>query len=144
MKRQMDRMRRGVVAGALLMTLFAPLGFAQDEKSSAAQGAARSWLAMVDKMDVKASYDAADPKFRSSMTIERWDEAIKKIRAPLGPIDRRTVVSTRFTANLQGFPPGDYAVVVFRSAYALRPIQETVTLDRDSAGTWRVVGYSMT
>lgn len=142
--KRVDRARRGIVAGALLMTLFAPLGVAQDDKSSAAQGAARSWLAIVDKLDVKASYEAADPKFRSGMTAERWTEAVTKIRAPLGPVDRRAVVSTRFTSTLQGFPPGDYAVVVFRSAYALRPIQETVTLDRDSAGTWRVVGYAMT
>jgi hypothetical protein len=128
---------------ALLLALFAQPAFAQDAKAIAAQAAARSWLALTDQQDAKASYEAADPKFKSSMTLERWTEGLTNIRGPLGRIDRRTVTTTKFTTKLRGFPPGDYAIVVFRSTYSLRQMQETVTLDLDSAGAWRVVGYSM-
>ena len=134
---------RIVAALALLLASFALPALAQDAKSLAAQGAARAWLALTDHQDAKASYEAADPKFRNAMTLERWTEGLAKIRGPLGRIDRRTVTATKFTTKLPGFPAGDYAVVVFRSTYSLRQMQETVTLDLDSAGAWRVVGYSM-
>ena len=137
--------RRGVLraAAALAMGALAPALFAQDARGAAAQSAARLWLALTDRGDAAASWEAADGKFKSAMTVGRWTAALQQVRGPLGALEQRTVVSTRFAPDLPGFPAGDYAIVVFRSSFAKKSAtQETVTLDRDKGGTWRVVGYS--
>jgi hypothetical protein len=78
------------------------------------------------------------------MTADGWAAALQRVRAPLGALEQRTVVSTRFADALAGFPAGDYAIVVFRTSFAkTTAAQETVTLERDKDGAWRVVGYSI-
>lgn len=114
---------------------------AQDPRASVAQSAARDWLKRVDALDAAGSRSAAGAKFREAMDDEQWRSALTKVRAPLGQLDTRTVEGTRFASSLPGFPPGDYAVVVFRATFAkAAPRRETVTLERDG-DTWRVVGY---
>jgi hypothetical protein len=140
------RGRRGALraAAAAALGLLAPPLVAQDVRATEAQAAARQWLAVTDRGDAAASWEAADAKFKSAMAVDRWTAALQQVRTPLGAIEQRTVVSTRFAKSLPGFPEGDYAIVVFRSAFAKRTTaQETVTLDRDSGGTWRVAGYSI-
>ena len=78
------------------------------------------------------------------MSVDRWTGGLQQVRAPFGALVQRTVVSTRFSRSLEGFPAGDYAIVVFRSSFAKKTTaQETVTLDREQGGAWRVVGYSI-
>jgi hypothetical protein len=41
-----------------------------------------------------------------------------------------------------GAPEGEYALIVYRTAYGNRvDTRETVTLERETDGTWRVIGY---
>ena len=139
-----DARRRRVLAAAaaVVLGLFFPSASAQDPRASAAQNAARAWLAITDRQDAARSYAAAGARFREAMTAERWAAALKKVREPLGTLERRTVVGTRFEKAVKGFPPGDYVVMQFRSTFAKRTITlETVTLERDASGTWRVIGY---
>jgi hypothetical protein len=146
MSAAIDGHRRGVLRAAATLALgaLAPPLAAQDPRGVEAQRAARTWLALADRLDAVASWEAADSKFRSAMPIDRWTAGLTQIRAPLGPLVQRTVLSTRFARSLKGFPAGDYAMVVFRSSFAKKTgTQETVTLDLDSGGTWRVVGYSI-
>ena len=141
-----DAGRRRLLRAAATMTLAAVASAlaAQDARSFGAQSAARKWLALTDQLDAAKSWDAADDKFRKSMAQDKWTAVLKRIRAPLGPIVQRAAISTRFEKSMKGFPPGDYALVVFRSAFAKKTdSKETVTLDRDSDGTWRVVGYAI-
>ncbi len=139
--------RRGALraAAAVAVGALAPALAAQDARAFEAQAAARKWLALTDRDDAGA---AGRPPTRSSgrrCPLERWTDALKQVRGPLGAFDQRAVMSTRFTKTLKDFPAGDYAIVVFRSSFAKKPVsQETVTLDRDSGGTWRVVGYAIT
>jgi hypothetical protein len=53
------------------------------------------------------------------------------------------MLSTKFDTVLKdGGPPGDFAVIVFRSSYAKRPeTYETITLERERDGVWRVIGF---
>jgi hypothetical protein len=137
------RRRRVLAAGAtVLLGLFVPAAGAQDPRASAAQGAARAWLAIADRHDAAESYAAAGARFREAMTAERWAAALRRVRDPLGALERRTMVGTRFEKTVKGFPPGDYAVMQFRSTFAKRTITlETLTLERDASGAWRVIGY---
>jgi len=141
-----DRRRRGVlaaVAGLAAAGLASPLA-AQDARSGAAQRAARDWLALTDRLDAAAAWNAAGAKFKAASPVDHWSSALGQVRGPLGETTARTIESTRFAKSLPGFPEGDYAVVVFRTTFAKKPMtgRETVTLELEG-GAWRVVGYAI-
>jgi hypothetical protein len=132
--------RRRRFIAALALAAAAP-ALAQDPAASAAQSAAREWLALTDALDGKTAWERAAAKFRSSMAIDVWSAALRKERGPRGATARRAVMHTDFRREIPGYPPGDYALVVFRTAFANAESQESVTLEREPDGVWRVVGY---
>jgi hypothetical protein len=135
--------RRFAAALAVLAVLaLAPPALAQDPRASEAQNAARAWLAYTDALDGPGSWQRAGGKFRDAMPVDRWTDALTKQREPRGKAERRTIVSTQFPRQIPGFEPGDYALVVLRTDFAKRPdSEESVTLQREADGVWRVVGY---
>ena len=135
-----DTKRRAVLA-AIAGVALAPLAHAQDPRASEAQAAARAWLAIADKLDAEASYEAAGPKFRQALTPARWNDAVKTVRFPLGTLVQRSVTQTTFVKKLAGQPEGDYALIAYRTSWANKVVgRELVTLDRVD-GKWQVVGY---
>jgi len=131
-------------AFAAAAILCASAAAAQDAATSAAQRVARDWLALTDRGDGGGSWDAAANQFKSAITRERWTDALSKVRAPFGAFEQRAVLSTRFEKSFPGAPDGDYAIVLFRTSFAKRTDgQETVTLEREADGAWRVVGYTI-
>jgi hypothetical protein len=78
------------------------------------------------------------------MSAAAWADALAKVRAPLGEMKSRTISQTGFRKKFQDVPEGDYALIVYVTNFAnkLRG-QETVTLERESDGKWRVLGYSI-
>ena len=124
-----------------MLALCAPCA-AQDPRASEARGIALDWLALVDANDIKASWTAAGKKFRDAISEERWGAGLGRTRGPLGAFERRTLRSVQFVDEIPGQPPGNYALVVFRTAFANKPdAEETVTLYRDPDEPWRVAGY---
>ena len=136
--------RRTLLAALLAFTALLAHGaaHAQDARQGLVQGIARDWLALVDAGRYADSWKAAGAKLRLSVTPERWAEAVAKGRAPLGSFVKRAILQTRFTRTFPGVPEGDYAVVIYRVAYTKRDDgEETVTLEREADGAWRVIGY---
>lgn len=137
-----SRGRRAALA-AIAACALAPLAHAQDPRSATVQDTAREWLALVDKLDVQASYQAAGAKFREALTPEAWAAAVKSVREPLGAVVQRAAATTAFVNRLPGHPPGDYALIGFRTSFEKdNVVRELVTLEVD-AYRWRVVGYSI-
>jgi Protein of unknown function (DUF4019) len=131
-----------LMAGAMLSA--APLLQAQDARSIEAQRQSREWLALTDRGDGAGSWAAAGLKFREAITAERWSESLSAVRTPRGPVVQRAVVATRFEKSFPGAPEGDYAIVQFRTAFAkLVEGGETLVLEHEPDGVWRVVGYSV-
>jgi hypothetical protein len=96
----------------------------------------------VDRGDTAAAYKAAGAKFRGTMAGEGWSRALISQRAPRGKLVQRTLVQTTFTKQLPGAPEGDYAMLLFRTVFEKEAdAGETVTLEREKDGAWRVVGY---
>jgi hypothetical protein len=63
---------------------------------------------------------------------------------PRGSVVQRTLASTRFEKSFPGAPEGEYAVLAFRTAFEKEAGgTETVTLEREPDGIWRVVGYTI-
>jgi hypothetical protein len=124
----------GVLAGAV---------FAQNPNSILAQRAAREWLAKTDKVDAAASYETAGTKFKEAVTVDRWTEALQKARAPLGALDQRAILDTTFDKKLpDAASEGEYALVMYRTSFAKKADSvETITLEHEKDGVWRVIGY---
>jgi len=117
---------------------------AQDPKASAAQAEARDWLALADRSDAKASWNAAGKKFQEAMPMSGWADALAKARDRLGSVKGRTIFKTGFKKTFPGAPEGDYALIVYTTSFANKArSRETLTLERESDGKWRVVGYSI-
>jgi Protein of unknown function (DUF4019) len=115
---------------------------AQDPRATAAQKEARSWLELTDKGDALASWKAAGKQFQNAISADKWADSLKQVRPPLGAIVERTLLSTQFTRSFPGARDGDYALLVFRSNFAKKiDSRETVTLEHEADGTWRVIGY---
>jgi len=112
---------------------------AQDPRATAAQKEARSWLALTDRGDALASWSATGKQFQNAISADKWADSLKQVRPPLGALVERTLLSTQFTTS---FPDGDYVLLVFRSSFAKKiDSGETVTLEHEADGAWRVIGY---
>ncbi len=115
---------------------------AQDADTSTVQSAAREWLAVTDTLDGGKSWRMAGTKFRAAISVEKWTEALGKVREPLGAVEQRTAESTKLAKSLPGVPDGEYATIEFRTAFEKkREAAEIVRLERESDGAWHVIGY---
>lgn len=130
-----------VLAGCLSAT-GSGSALAQDPRATAAQKEARSWLALTDRGDALASWSATGKQFQNAISADKWADSLKQVRPPLGALVERTLLSTQFTTSFQGAPDGDYVLLVFRSSFAKKiDSRETVTLEHEADGAWRVIGY---
>jgi hypothetical protein len=115
---------------------------AQDPRASLVQEIARGWLADTDRGDAAQSWKNAGKQFRSAITVERWAESLKAVRLPLGALSQRAQIGTQLRKSIPGTPDGEYAIVLFRTTFAKKlNSRETVTLEHEPDGAWRVIGY---
>lgn len=144
----------GLVAGAILMSLaLALLALSSmtgttgapaaappaTPAESAAADAARAWLALVEKGDWKASWEATGQSFKALNTVEAWANAGRQVQAPLGAERSRVLIGDEYVPA----PPEGYRMVKFRTDYANRAgVIETLSLVREG-DAWRVVGVTV-
>ena len=133
---------RRLLLAALCLTCVVGVALAQDPNVIAAQTAARQWLAFVDRGDAQTSWGAAGKKFQSAISVAVWADALKKARARLGTVARRTAGPARFQKTLPGSPDGEYVQLLFSTTFANKANgRETLTMEREADGGWRVIGY---
>ena len=129
-------------APAVALACLSTLALAQNPDATTVQGIARDWLVLTDRGDAGASWDAAARQFRNALPRERWVDSLRKAREPLGALAQRAILSTTFATSFPGAPDGNYAIVLFRTSFEKKAdAAETVTLEREADGVWRVVGY---
>jgi hypothetical protein len=142
-RRGIDLARRAALA-ALACALAAPrIAAAQDPRAALVQRIAREWLALVDKLDAAASWNAAGARFREAMTPALWSETLRREREPRGQLVQRAVIATSFGNSSPELPDGgSYALVEFRSSFANQlDSREQVTLEVEPDYAWRIIGY---
>ena len=106
---------------------------------SAAVGAARDWLALVEKGDWNGSWEATGQAFKALNTVETWSRVASQVQGPLGAVKSRVLVSEQEVPA----PPYGYQMVKFRTDYANKAgAIETLSLVREG-GAWRVVGVTV-
>lgn len=108
----------------------------------AAEQATLRWLALTDRGDAVASWQAAASLFRRAVSPDQWTQSLAAAREPLGAVIARQLVSARAATELPGAPDGEYVVFQFTTTFEhKRSATETVTPMRDSDGEWHVSGY---
>lgn len=117
-------------------------GFGADDPVTAAESAAQTWLALLDRGDYSQSWSTAAKPLRDSISESQWTSRIAAVRAPLGGLKSRKVLSARFERTLPGAPDGEYVVIQFSTTFEHKAAAtETVTPMKDADGRWHVSGY---
>lgn len=144
MNHPMSGRRAMLVALSAWAFAFALPAAAQDPATSEAHAATLAWLALADADDGTGTYNAAAKRFRDAITQQDWTAALAKARNEFGPNVRRALMSARPPDPGKDTPPGEFLVLIFRSEFAKHEqASETLTLEREADGKWRVVGYLM-
>jgi len=132
---------RALLALGVGLLCASPLA-AQDPRASLVQETTRSWLADTDRGNAEQSWKKAGKQFRDAITVERWAESLKRVRTPLGALSQRAQLGTQFRKNIPGAPDGEYSIVLFLTTFAKKmDARETLTLEHEPDGAWRVIGY---
>jgi predicted transcriptional regulator len=127
---------------ATLVLALAGPALAQETAEDAAEAGAKAWLGLVDQGSYGPSWEAAAKLFKSALSQEKWTEAVKAARTPLGKLVSRKVKSRQFAKTLPGAPDGEYVVIQYDSAFEnKKEAVETVVPMKDPDGVWRVSGY---
>ena len=106
---------------------------------AAAIDAARQFLALLDRDDWTASWQATHQSFKLLNTVEWWSEASKKVRGEMGVAQSRELA----TINFAPAPPNGYWTITFKASYSKKgSAVETLQLASENGG-WRVVGITV-
>jgi hypothetical protein len=106
---------------------------------AAAVGAARQFLAMLDRDDWNASWQTTHKSFQLLNTVEWWTQTSQKVRGDVGTAGTRELAAVDFTAA----PPNGYWVVTFKANYSKRGrLTETLQLASEADG-WKVAGITI-
>ena len=121
---------------AVLPASLASSTAASTESDTAAARAAEEFLRLVDEGRWAESYAATGRPFRSANTLERWAEASRQARPPLGRLLTRDLLGNEYVPA----PPEGYRLIRFRSTYANGTAQtESLSLARED-GAWKIAG----
>jgi hypothetical protein len=120
----------------------APAAAQNDDRIEAALKASEAWLDLIDAGQYDQSWRTAADYFQNVVNRQQWDDALNKVRKPLGALDRREVVSTEYKESLPGVPDGQYVVIQYSSSFENKEdAVETVVPMKQEDGSWKVAGY---
>lgn len=134
---------RALPALAAAAWLAAPAAaLANVDEVASARSAAALFLAETDRGSHGAAWDLAGAAFRSGVGRNGWQSAAEQVIKPLGALQQREPGSARATRTLPGAPDGEYLLLEYRSRFAAKAAAtETVVMQKEADGQWRVVGY---
>jgi hypothetical protein len=118
------------------------VALADQQSEEEAAGAAETWLGLVDSGKYLESWETTAVLFRSAVTKEQWERALKAARQPLGRCIARKVKWRQYATSLPGAPDGEYVVLQYETSFENKKAAvETITPMREKDGQWRVSGY---
>ncbi|BFM05612.1 DUF4019 domain-containing protein [Halioxenophilus aromaticivorans] len=124
-----------------LVVFAAVLSFSVAADEPKAVDLATNWLKVVDAGKYAESWNQSGPMFQRQLSTKEWEQALTKVRTPLGKTLKRTVKTSNEYNSLPGAPDGEYIVVDLETSFQNKKAAlETVTV-RKTNDEWRVVGY---
>jgi hypothetical protein len=107
------------------------------------QRSIEAWLSLVDDERYDASYDAAAPSFRATVTLAQWSAKTTELRSILG---RRTLRRSK-ASSVGGSAPNalaEHAEFDFDTSFEKKPTAlERVEANRENDGAWHVARYAV-
>ena len=145
--------RRSIGAGLILLCL-AGLAPAAGRPEDAAQAAAESWLALVDRGDYAGSWERAARVLKAGVTQAEWARTTGAARSQAGKLVSRKLKSREYTekppttrvvgGKVYTWGNGKYVILQYDTKFANKPSGvETVIAMADPDAVWRVSGYSI-
>jgi len=117
---------------------------ANSEREKATIASAENWLKIVDAGEYIESWKQSSENFKQRITQDQWEQAISRVRSPLGKLVSRKMEDAFYTTSLPGVPDGQYVVIEFNTSFENKKSgYETVSLTLDKDGKWRVTAYAI-
>lgn len=119
-------------------------GRAEEEEAAvkAAVPVAEAWLAVVDAGKAGEAWDQTAKAMKKSVPRDKWIEAVAAAREPLGTVQSRKRLTTKYTKSIPGAPDGTYVVIYFETVFENKQqAMEIITPMLEADGQWRVSGY---
>lgn len=102
---------------------------------------ALKWLKLVDEKSYAESWQQGHVLFQAQLTDLMWEEALRKVREPLGLVINRVHSASNLIQQLPGMPDGNYVMMSFNTRFENKASSiETLTLSFDN-GVWKPIGY---
>jgi hypothetical protein len=125
----------------LIFILSMCISFFVYANETAGSAAAKEWLKVVDDGNYTESWQKSDSFFQSQLSQNKWDTALKGVRAPLGKVNSRSELGAKEYSTLPGVPDGEYLIIQFQTEFQnKKSATETLTLSK-SSGKWLPIGY---
>jgi Protein of unknown function (DUF4019) len=100
------------------------------------------WLSLIDDEKYHESWEDASEFLQKQVSKDRWRQVMRTVRDSLGEMQNRKLVRAKFHEKLPGHPAGEYILIHYATSFESKPDSvETVTLTKESDGSWRVCGY---
>ena len=133
---------------SILLLLGGPVGAQTSDEHAAAkqqaQGAAESWLTLVDNDEFEASWDAAASLLQKRIKREAWAQKARQLRDTVQAPSGRTLALVQFRDSLQRAPGGGpFVLLKYRSTFEGGRFEEVLLTVRQDT-TWKVTGYQVT
>jgi len=104
--------------------------------------AANTWLTLIDNGKYKASWNKSAKVLKTAISEKKWEQALQKVRNPLGKTLSRKIISKSYHTSLPGAPKGKYVIIRFKSSFKnKKSATETITPMMDKDKKWRIAGY---
>ncbi len=135
-----------ILAFTILGVLTASLMLRAEEADpkTAAVAAMEIWLKGIDEGKYAESWKEASTDFQKAVTSDQWVAALKAVRGPLGPLQKRELASALHQTEIptgKEIIKGDFVIAQFETSYAnMKYNIETVTFQKEG-GAWKASGY---
>jgi len=113
-----------------------------DQAQELAGHAAGEWLTHAEKGDAAETWARSSTTFREALSQEAWAASLKAAQAGMGRPLERTVATSEYVEEIPGAPDGQYVVFTYTTRFERKKNgTETVVVEVDTDGEWRVSGY---
>jgi hypothetical protein len=117
-------------------------GEGRERRVGEAVGAALTWLEGVDAGDAERTWEEGGRRFQDGVTPGSWAASLARVQGLLGRPRSRELTHGELRTELPGLPDGSWATLTYATRFGKkRSGTESVTLEEEDDGVWRVVGY---
>ncbi len=128
--------------GAAVTSAAATTTASHAAESAESYSVAEKFIASIDAGDWAQSWNDAGEFFQSQASAADWASTVEPVRAPLGEVEQRELLSAERASTLPGAPEGEYEVLQFQTKFenVETTSVETVIMVRNGS-KFDVAGY---